>query len=137
MSQPTQPPQPSPALDALDQAFLRFQDTGNPDDLAEVFDGTAPRLLQMARHLSPEYCAADDLLQATFLTAIEHRDKFVQRKGRVLSWLFAIMANEARVRRRAAGHLPGLGMGMGMGIGSGAGMGPGSRSGSGSGSRTG
>src|SRR5688572_30525768 len=87
---------------AIDEAFVRFQRSGDPEDLAVVFDGTAPKLLQMSQHLAPEPGTADDLLQATFLAAIEHRHEYDAEKGSVRAWLFGILANRARIRRRAA-----------------------------------
>ncbi len=92
-----------PANKSIDQDFLQYQKTGNPEHLAKVFDGTAARLLQLAEHMTPDANAADDLVQATFLTAIQRREAY-KPTGHVLSWLFGILANEARVRRRAAGH---------------------------------
>ena len=41
------------------QAFLRFQATGNPGDLAQVFDATAGELLRVAVHLVADPHAAD------------------------------------------------------------------------------
>ncbi len=86
-------------LNHLDEAFIRFQRTGNPDELALVFDGTAGRLLQLAHHLSPDTSTADDLVQATFLTAIEHRHNY-KPKGHILSWLFGVLTNLAREQSR-------------------------------------
>ncbi len=87
----------------IDQAFINYQQTGDPADLGQVFDATASKLLQLAHHLSPEPSAADDLVQATFLTVIEHKHKY-KPTGHVVAWLFAILANEARSRRRALGR---------------------------------
>ncbi len=88
---------------AINKAFLQYQESGNPDSLGAVFDGVAQRLLELAQNLTPDLSAADDLVQATFLTAIENRHKY-KPTGHVFSWLFGIMTNEARVRRRATGH---------------------------------
>ena len=55
----------------VDQAFRRFRRTGDPASLARVFDRTAPELWRLARHVASGEAAAEDLVQATFLTAIE------------------------------------------------------------------
>ena len=52
------------ASSPIDQAFLRFQKSRKPEDLAEVFDGTAAELLRVATHLAPDVATADDLVQA-------------------------------------------------------------------------
>ncbi len=86
--------------DNVDQAFCRFQQSGNPDDIGEVFDATTPRLLHSAQHLASDAHGAEDLLQATLLIAIQSRGKY-QPSGSVASWLFAILSNEARSRRHS------------------------------------
>lgn len=84
----------------VELAFRRFQTRREPRALAVVFDRTAPELLALARHLAPPGTEAEDLLQATFVTAIEAAD--THRKGeRVLPWLCGILANHARAARRA------------------------------------
>ncbi len=90
-------------LNNIDLAFLRFQQSGNPDHLGEVFDGTATRLLESAQHLTSDMNAADDLVQATYLTAIECRTQY-KPKGHVISWLFGILVNRARLHRRSQGR---------------------------------
>ncbi len=91
-----------PSLD-INQAFLRFRDQGDPKDLALVFDATAAELMRVASHLASDAQVAEDLVQATFLSAIEFRHRFKDNgKGTVMSWLVAILTNAARVERRAA-----------------------------------
>src|SRR5688572_2784066 len=87
----------------IDQAFLRFQETGNPEHLAKVFDGTSAQLLQMAQHLVPDASVGEDLLQATFLIAIERRHNY-KPSGHVLSWLFGILVHQARDWHRTMGR---------------------------------
>ena len=53
-----------------DQLFELYQKSGDPDALGEVFDLIAPKLLHTALHLARDPAGAEDLLQATFLTAI-------------------------------------------------------------------
>lgn len=82
-----------------DQAFAVFQRTGEPRALARVFDRTAPELLRLARHLASGEAAAEDLVQATFVTAIEAAK--THRTGEpVMPWLAGILANHARAARR-------------------------------------
>ncbi len=87
----------------IDKAFLQYQRTGNPEHLGEVFEETAPQLLRMALHLVPDVNTAEELLQATFLVAIEHRQDY-KPTGHVLSWLFGILTNHARNSMRTAGR---------------------------------
>ncbi len=89
--------------DNITETFLSYRDKGDPRDLGKVFDKTSTHLHQLACHLTLDQNDADDLLQATFLIAIERRHKY-QPSGSVLSWLFGIMAKEAHAKRRAAGR---------------------------------
>ena len=88
----------------IEQAFLRFQQTADPEHLAEVFDGTAPALLRVAHYIAPDLDAADDLVQASYLAAIEQRDRFDPHRSSVLKWLIGILVNCARLKRRTAGR---------------------------------
>ncbi len=83
----------------LEDLFLRFRDKGDANALAAVFDRTACELLTLALHLAPESSAAEDLVQATFLAAIQAADSF-ERGRRVMPWLVGILANQAARARR-------------------------------------
>jgi RNA polymerase sigma-70 factor (ECF subfamily) len=84
-----------------DRSFAAYQRRRDPRALARVFDGTAPELLRLARHLASSEAAAEDLVQATFVTAIEAAA--THRRGEpVLPWLLGILANHARAARRRA-----------------------------------
>ena len=63
-------------MSTIDQQFGRFQKTRDARDLARVFDATAKSLLEVARHVARDPVEAQDLLQATFLTAIEVADRY-------------------------------------------------------------
>src|SRR5262249_53580687 len=80
-------------------AFPRFQQERDPQALAEVFDAAAPQLLRLALHLSRDPNAAEDLVQTTFLVAIEHRMDY-DPGSPLLPWLFGILHNRLRVQRR-------------------------------------
>ncbi len=88
----------------LEGLFLLFCQTKDPNYLGQVFDRTATELHQVASHLAMDASGADDLLQATFLVAIERCDRF-QKGSRVVPWLFGIMVNESRVMRRRQGKM--------------------------------
>jgi RNA polymerase sigma-70 factor (ECF subfamily) len=85
----------------VDRAFARFRASGDPAALARVFDATAPTLLRLARHLASSEAAAEDLLQATFVTVIESREQHDGERA-ALPWLTGILANHARAARRRA-----------------------------------
>ncbi|HEX6812345.1 MAG TPA: sigma-70 family RNA polymerase sigma factor [Planctomycetota bacterium] len=94
-------------LRPVELAFARFQKTRDAKALAIVFDRTANELLRVARHVATDPAAADDLVQATFLTAIESAAS--HERGRpVLPWLLGILANHARAARRHARRQPDL-----------------------------
>ncbi|MGE3173693.1 MAG: sigma-70 family RNA polymerase sigma factor [Planctomycetota bacterium] len=86
-------------LRTVEMAFARFQARRDSRALAIVFDRTAPELLRVARHLASTEASAEDLVQATFVQAIESAD--AHERGRpVLPWLLGILGNQARAARR-------------------------------------
>jgi RNA polymerase sigma factor (sigma-70 family) len=87
-----------------DQLFARFCQ-GDPAALAELFDRTAPELLRVAVHLSGDPARGEDLVQETFVTAIEQRRRFDARAG-VVQWLFGILGNLAQQQRRRERRAP-------------------------------
>ncbi len=62
---------------------------------------TAPRLLAVAVHLVGDVHAAEDIVQATFLAAIESSAQY-RPDAPVLSWLLGILANRAHYLKRQA-----------------------------------
>ncbi len=88
----------------LEVLFLRFRDAGDMLALAKVFDNAAPQLLPVAVHLAARRDEADDLVQATFLTAIERANSY-ERGRPVLPWLLGILALHARKLREKQGRL--------------------------------
>ena len=86
-----------------DRLFRRYRETRDPDLLAQVFDLVAPRLLRLAMHLSGDVAEAEDLVQATFLAAIERAETF-RAKGEVTPWLLGILGKKTRYARRLAGR---------------------------------
>ena len=83
----------------VDLAFAGFVRTGDPGDLARVFDETAPELLRLASHLVSDLGLAEDLVQSTFLVAMESCRDYAPRQP-VLHWLTGILTNRAHELRR-------------------------------------
>jgi RNA polymerase sigma-70 factor (ECF subfamily) len=79
--------------------FERFRTRGDAAALGELFDRAAPALLRLAVHLARDPADAEDLLQTTFLHAIEARDTW-DRTRPLMPWLCGILHNRARAGRR-------------------------------------
>ena len=92
---------------AIEDGFRRWRAHRDPGALAEVFDATAPRLLRLAVHLVGDAAAAEDLVQKTFVTAIEEAATFDARRP-LEPWLAGILTNHARALRREARREPDL-----------------------------
>ena len=66
--------------------------------MARVFDLTADRLLRTALHLVRSPATAEDVVQETFVLAIERASTF--EKGRPVGpWLLGILTNRAKAHR--------------------------------------
>lgn len=88
-----------------EELFERFR-RGDAAALGELFDRVAPALLRIAVHLAQDPAEAEDLLQATFLKAIEARAEWDGARP-IVPWLCGVLQNRARtVRRRDARALP-------------------------------
>ncbi|MBK7874887.1 MAG: sigma-70 family RNA polymerase sigma factor [Planctomycetes bacterium] len=84
----------------LEPLYERFRTANDLDALGEVFDRTAPDLLRLAAHLTRDANAAEDLVQETFLVAIDRRASY--ETGRpLLPWLLGILSNQAARTRRS------------------------------------
>ena len=91
----------------IQRAFSRFQKVGDPAALALVFDALAPRLLLLAAHLTRDPSQAEDLVQATFLGAIENVERWDGERS-VAAWLSSILRHKAiDAQRKGAGRAPG------------------------------
>ncbi len=82
-----------------DRLFARYRATGEPEALARLFDAVAPQLLAVARHLVRDGSEAEDVVQATFVAAIEAAGRF-EPGASVLPWLLGILARQAASARR-------------------------------------
>lgn len=83
----------------LDRLFDRFRRKGDLQALGAVFDATAPELLRVAMSLVRDPAEADDLLQETFLTAIQRAQRF-DAERRLVPWLLGILVHHAKEGRR-------------------------------------
>lgn len=83
----------------VDRLFERFRARGDVSALGDVFDATADELLRVATSLTRDLPEAEDLLQATFVTAIE-RARHWDREQRLVPWLCGILVRHAHARRR-------------------------------------
>lgn len=88
-----------------ERLFERFRRQRDASSLARVFDRTAPALLRLAWHLSRDRHVAEDLVQQTFLSAIENADRW-DRQRRLFPWLVGILTNRARLHQRAQRRAP-------------------------------
>ena len=84
-----------------DRLYADFQRTGDPGALGEVYDLVSAELLHVAMHLTGHPADAEDLLQSTFIVAIERAAEFDATKP-VRPWLVGILANRARLLRARA-----------------------------------
>jgi RNA polymerase sigma-70 factor (ECF subfamily) len=87
----------------LGSEFDRFRRRGDVAALGRVFDGAAPELLGLALHLTRGLDQAEDLVQATFLAAIEGARGYDSKRP-LMPWLLGILVRQASKARRAAGR---------------------------------
>ncbi|MGE3174266.1 MAG: sigma-70 family RNA polymerase sigma factor [Planctomycetota bacterium] len=99
------PTPPAPSTRTPEQQFERFRQHADAGALAAVFDAVAPELLLVAAHLAPQATDAEDLVQATFVDAIEQRARWDGARP-LVPWLIGILANHARQARRKAAQVP-------------------------------
>ncbi|MFT4540059.1 MAG: RNA polymerase sigma-70 factor (ECF subfamily) [Planctomycetota bacterium] len=89
----------------LDKLFQRFRSKSDVAALGELFDRASPELMRVSRHLCRDTNEAEDVVQATFLTALSKSASYDPSR-RVLPWLLGILALHAREARRKAGRFP-------------------------------
>lgn len=82
----------------VEDLFLRYR-RGDTRALAGVFDRTAPELWRVARYLSRSRNEADDLVQTTFLAAMQSAARWRPEQP-LVPWLLGILANHVRMARR-------------------------------------
>jgi len=77
----------------------------NKDNIATLWDTITPKLYGYLVHTLRDRNLAEDILQATWLKAIEALPRFEERKGiSFSSWLFAIARNECKQHWRKSGR---------------------------------
>ncbi|HTF90848.1 MAG TPA: sigma-70 family RNA polymerase sigma factor [Planctomycetota bacterium] len=88
-----------------DRLFRVFARSGDPRALGEVYDLLAPDLLRVAMHATRDTAEAEDVLQATFVAAIDRVKSFDHAQA-VMPWLVGILGLEARKARERAARQP-------------------------------
>ncbi|MCR9247496.1 MAG: sigma-70 family RNA polymerase sigma factor [bacterium] len=88
-----------------ERLFERYRRRRDAGSLARLFDRTAPALMRLALHLCRDRHAAEDVVQQTFLTAIERADRWDRDRG-LFPWLVGILTNRARLHQRAERREP-------------------------------
>jgi len=83
----------------LDHLFERFRARGDVKALGRVFDEAASELYRIAAHLTRDLHEAEDLVQSTFLAAIESRDSYDPTRH-LLPWLVGILVRTAAHEHR-------------------------------------
>jgi len=87
--------------------FRRFRERGDPAALTGVFDLVASELFALAQHLARDGAEAEDLVQDTFLLAIQKVRRFDPGRP-VVPWLVGILAREAAKQQRRRRRRPDL-----------------------------
>ncbi len=90
---------------SLESLFERYRRRGEVSALAKIFDRTAPELLRIAMHLVRDPAVAEDLLQETFVAAMESAERF-DASQRLVPWLAGILSNQARRHHRSTARQP-------------------------------
>lgn len=85
--------------DPVDRDFHHFCRTGEPEALGRVFDAVAGQLLRIALWLCGNRADAEDVLQRTFVQAIELRARYESGRSAV-AWLLGLLGNQAKKQRR-------------------------------------
>jgi len=88
-----------------ERLFLLWRERGDPRALTRLFDRVAPQLLALGRYLVREGHQAEDLLQATFLQAIEDAADFDPKRP-LYPWLVGILTHRARYWNRREARSP-------------------------------
>ena len=87
----------------VERLFRRYRIRGDVEALGKVFDSVAPELARIAGHLVGDAAEAEDLLQSTFLTALEKAADFDDER-RLLPWMVGILVRHAANARRRRGR---------------------------------
>ncbi len=85
----------------LDHWFDNYRRNGDVEALARVFDATSKELFAVASHLARDASEAEDLVQETYLTAIERAWSY-DLAWPLVPWLVGITTVAARRKRKLA-----------------------------------
>ncbi|MEM7199481.1 MAG: sigma-70 family RNA polymerase sigma factor [Planctomycetota bacterium] len=85
--------------------FATFQENRDPEAFRAVFDVTIERVLRVARSLRSSRSDIDDLVQETYLAALQSADRFDTSRD-LTSWLCSIMFHKAQLARRVQRRRP-------------------------------
>lgn len=88
-----------------EKLFLAYRQDGDVKALGRLFDLLSPELLTVARHLSGDAAEAEDLVQAAFLAALEHPERYDESRP-LAAWFVGILRNQALAWRRSAARSP-------------------------------
>ena len=96
---------PTTPMEELDDlGLLRAASDGDPRAAAVFFKRFHNAVLAfLSRMIGRDDPELDDIIQATFLTALDAADRF-EGRSQVKTWLLGIAANKARTHRRSAGR---------------------------------
>ncbi|MCK6448852.1 MAG: sigma-70 family RNA polymerase sigma factor [Planctomycetes bacterium] len=86
---------------SLEKLFDRYRRRGDAAALGIVFDRTSAELHKLALHLVRDPAEAEDVLQSTYLAAIESASSYDASRP-LVPWLVGILANQAALARRRA-----------------------------------
>lgn len=84
---------------SVEKLFERYRRKGDGEALARVFDRTSPELFRLAQHLVRDPLAAEDVLQETFVVAIDGAERWDASRP-LVPWLTGILAKQASSLRR-------------------------------------
>src|SRR5688572_10704260 len=84
---------------SVEGLFARYRKKGDAGALAQVFDRTAPELFRLAQHLVRDPLEAEDVLQETFVAAIDAAERWDDDRP-LVPWMTGILARKASEARR-------------------------------------
>ncbi len=104
-------PTPLPPANSVEDLFVEYRESGDPQLFAELFDRTSGDMVRQARRTRANPADIEDLVQETYLSAILSAARFDPGQSFV-GWLRGIMQNKVRMsrrtqRRRGTTHLSG------------------------------
>jgi RNA polymerase sigma-70 factor (ECF subfamily) len=83
---------------SLEALFEHYRRTGDADMFQAIYARVGPKLLRLACRYARSRSDAEDLLQSTFLRAIEARERWDASRA-LMPWLCGILVHSARKRR--------------------------------------